>query len=375
MKLRKLKLAFIGGGINSAIGMTHKIASTMDDKFEVVCGCFSKSKDINEQTAESWHIDRYYDNHIDMIKNEKKNIDAIVILTPTNTHTKIILDIINFNIPIICEKTLTSSLDDTQLIKKICDKQSSFLTTIYNYTGYPMVRELKSMLANNHIGKIFNVRLEMPQESFIKLGAGGKVQKPQLWRLSDDDIPTISLDLGTHLSNMCSFLISEKPIKVVSMQNSYGHYDVIDNVSCMIEYENNINCQMWFSKCSAGHRNGLKVEVYGEKGSLMWYQMNPEVLHYCNNEGQTILIDRASKDVKVSNLKRYERFKAGHPAGFIEAFANHYSDIYDAIIRYNEVGTGYMNEYVFDVNSSVDNLLLMEAIKESAKSNKWVEVY
>lgn len=373
MRMKKLGLAFIGGGINSAIGLTHKIAVTMDDKFEIVCGCFSTSKNINKQTAENWCIDKYYDNHIDMISSEKENIDAIVILTPTSTHKKIICDVIGFNIPIICEKTLTSSLEDAELVKEMCDKQNSFLVTTYNYTGYPMVRELKKMLDNRHLGKIFSVKIEMPQESFIKLNADGGVPKPQSWRLCDNSIPTISLDLGTHLSNMCSFLLSKKPLKVVSMQNSYGHHNVVDDISCMIKYENDISCQMWFSKCAIGHRNGLKVEVYGETGSLMWYQANPEILQYCNNKGQITLIDRASNYAETSSLARYERFKAGHPAGFIEAFANHYSDIYDAIISYN-LGVEHLNEYVFGVNSSVENLLLMEAIQESSKSNSWESV-
>jgi len=373
MKNRKMRLAFIGGGINSAIGTTHQIASTMDNKFTIIAGCFSRNYDINTQTAQKWFIENCYPNYMEMIEAQKDKLDAIVILTPTNRHADIIFDILKFNIPIICEKTLTSSLDDALKIKKIVYKNRGFLVTTYNYTGYPMLRELKNMITDNKLGKILQINIRMPQESFVRLDNSGNIPQPQKWRLEDSNIPTISLDLGTHLSNMISFLISKNPIEVIAMENSFGHYDIVDNINCMIRYENNIDCQMWYSKSAIGHKNGLRVEVYGENASLMWYQMNPEFLEFNDNMGRNIILDRSSKDIHIANQERYNRFKSGHPAGFIEAFANHYSDIYSALLSY-KTDENYESEYLFDINSSIEGLSLMEAIQKSIKTKNWERV-
>lgn len=373
MVKRKFKLVFVGGGINSAIGKTHEIAIKMDNLFELVGGYFSRNQNINKKTAKLWNVKYLYENYQELL-NDKKNFDALVVLTPTDTHYDMIKKALNENIPVISEKTLVSSYEEALDLKRIVEKNKSFLLTTYNYTGYPMIRELEYMIKNGYLGKIIYINIQMPQESFIRLDKFGNVPKPQEWRLKDSKIPTISLDLGTHLSNMIDFLVKKKPVEVIAMESCYGHYDVIDNITCMVLYEDNINCNMWYSKAALGHKNGLKVEIYGTKGSAIWYQMNPEFLESNDNQGRNILLDRSSKDVNIANLNRYNRFKSGHPAGFIEAFANHYQDIYQSLTNYfNE--KKYKNDYVFDIYDSVRGLMLMEGIESSIKSKKWEKMY
>ncbi|QOR62207.1 Gfo/Idh/MocA family protein [Sulfurovum sp. ST-21] len=371
MKHESLKIGFVGGGLNSAIGTTHKIATQMDGKFQLVAGCFSRHSNINSKTATQWSIPKYYTHYLELLEKEKNNLDAIAILTPTDSHTDIIIEILKFNIPIICEKTLTASLEDALKIKNIIDKNKNFLVTTYNYTGYPMIRELENMISTGKLGKIIQVNIQMPQESFIRLDKNGNIPKPQSWRLKDTSIPILSLDLGTHLSNMISFLTKETPKEVIAMQNNFGHYPVIDNLICMVKYTNNIDCQMWYSKSALGHKNGLKVEIYGTEGSASWYQMNSEFLEYNDNQGRNIILDRSSKDIEIADKERYNRFKSGHPAGFIEAFANHYTDIYEALRSYKSGNSDYLNKYVFDINASITELALMQTIETSIQSKKW----
>lgn len=376
MKNTILKLGFIGGGLNSAIGMTHKISSQMDNKFKIEAGCFSRNNKINKATAASWGIenDRVYSSWQDLLKCEKSSLDAIVILTPTNFHTEIILKALEYKIPVICEKTLTTSVDEAKQIKSVLQKNKGFLVTTYNYTGYPMIRELKHIIDSNKLGNIVQINIEMPQESFIRRNDKGEIPKPQDWRLHDGVVSTLSLDLGTHLSNMIYFLTQEKPLGVVALKNSFGHYDnVIDNIMCMIKYSNNIDCRMWYSKSAIGHKNGLKVEIYGEEASAEWYQMNPEFLILNDNVGRNITLDRSSKEISIANQERYNRFKSGHPAGFIEAFSNHYDDIYQAILSYKN-GKDYVNDFVFTIDSSLDGLKLMEAIETSADNKTWEKI-
>lgn len=376
MKSSIVKLGFIGGGLNSAIGMTHKIASQMDNKFKIESGCFSRDNEINMATADSWGIasDRVYANWQDLLKRENNLLDAIVILTPTDLHTEIILKALEYKIPVICEKTLTTSVDEAKQIKVKLEQNKGFLLTTYNYTGYPMIRELKHLINTNKLGKIVQINIEMPQESFIRLNSDGIVPTPQKWRLHDGIISTLSLDLGTHLSNMIYFLTEEKPQGVIALKNSFGHYsDVTDNIMCMIKYSNNIDCRMWYSKSAIGHKNGLKVEIYGDMGSAEWYQMNPEFLIFNDNFGRNITLDRSSKDIAIANQERYNRFKSGHPAGFIEAFSNHYNDIYKAVLAYKN-GKDYYSDYIFPIDSSLEGLKLMEALEKSTENYTWEKI-
>jgi len=370
-----MRLGFIGGGINSAIGTTHKIASQMDNLFQVVSGCFSRDPSTSKATAEQWGIERWYTDYKEFLLREKEQIDAVVVLTPTDRHSEILLHTLNSQIPVICEKTLTASVSEALQIKETLQKTNGFLVTTYNYTGYPMIRELQEMISIGRLGDIIQMRLEMPQESFIRLDPDGNIPRPQPWRLRDGKISTLSLDLGTHLSNMASFLSGASPLEACASKNSFGHHPVTDTISSLIKYSADIDCQIWYSKSSLGHKNGLRVEVYGTRGSAAWYQMNPEFLEFNDNLGKNIILDRSSEGIRIANQERYNRFKSGHPAGFIEAFANHYEDIHHSLSRYlSGEKRNYLNRYVFGIDDSIRELNLMEAIEEASRKKKWVEV-
>lgn len=369
------KVAFIGGGINSAVGRTHKISCQMDGRFKLVAGAFSRNIDINKATADEFGIakERTYDNYHELLRHEKENIDAVIVLTPTNTHANIVIDCINAGLPVICEKSLTTSLKAGIEIKNAVQKQRGFLCVTYNYTGYPQIRVLKEKIQNGELGKITKVVAEMPQEGYIRYAGNGNVPSPQEWRMKDYDIPTISLDLGSHLHNMICFLTGEKVKAVIGQENTYGFFpQVIDDVSCIAEYTNDMTAQMWFSKAALGHRNGLRIRIYGTEASAEWYQMEPEILKLSNKRGEIFILDR-SNDMVVGLQDRYNRFKVGHPAGFIEAFANYYSDIATMLDDYFQTGTMKSN-YILDLDSSLEGLALFEALHRSSVKRTWEEI-
>jgi len=371
----KLKLGFIGGGINSAVGRTHKIAAEMDSRFEVVCGAFSRHIDVNTKTGNEYGItpERVYNSWVDLLQKEKGKIDAVVILTPTPTHTEIIIEAIKQGYPVICEKALTNSLLDANEIAKVVESQNGFLVVTYNYTGYPMVRELKHMIKNDVLGKIQQVHIEMPQEGFLRITPDGKAQIPQQWRLEDGEIPTVSLDLGVHLHNMVDFLIAEKPIRLVALQNNYGNFSgIIDNVQCIAEYTNKVTCNFWYGKTALGQSNGLKVRIFGEKGSVEWLQLHPEEFVYCDNMGNRHKIDKGSASLQIASQDRYSRFKAGHPAGFIEAFANYYCDIVSSLTEY-KTNKKQNSDLIFTVYDACESLKLTHAIQKSDLDKTWIK--
>jgi predicted dehydrogenase len=238
-----------------------------------------------------------------------------------------------------------------------------------------MMRELKYIIENGRIGRLHCIQIEMPQESFKRVAENGEPIVPQKWRLHDGKIPTISLDLGVHLHMIVKYLTGEIPVSVVSTNESLGNFpEVIDNVSCIIEYSNNLICNMWYSKIAIGNRNGLKVRVFGEIGSAEWVQEKPEYLHLADHRGNRWIVDRGSGGVNISNQTRYTRFKAGHPAGFIEAFANYYFDIADALGNYLDNKSHYMNANCFGIEEAIEGLHLLEAISKSSSTKKWERI-
>lgn len=369
---RALKLGFIGGSINSAVGYSHFVSSAMDKQWQLVAGCFSKNSALNHESAEIYGVsqDRVYDSWQDMLIKEKGRLDAVVILTPTPAHFESVMACMNAGIPVICEKSLAINSTQAQIILNLRNELNAFLAVTYNYSGYPMLRELAKRISDGKLGKILHFQAEMPQEGFIRVDAQGNKPVPQSWRLADGDIPTLYLDLAVHLHQIIHYLTGQKPIELVSDQNHYGWFlGVVDNASCLCRYTGDVQGQLWFSKSALGNRNGLKIRIYGDKGSAEWYQVNPEEIILSYADGRREILDRAS-EVDVTNQRRYNRFKAGHPAGFVEAFANLYSDIADGLHQYKRTGAWNSHE-VFSAELSLEGMHFLEAMVSSAKSRAW----
>lgn len=375
MRQNTLNLAVIGGCIKSAVGTTHNVACRMDHRFNVSAAVFSLDNQTNHETAEQWKVceERLYSSHNELLENEKGNVDAVAIITPTQTHADISIAAIKAGYPVICEKSLTTSVADALRIKQALTDNNGFLAVTYNYTGYPMVRQMRALIQDNAIGKICQINIEMPQDSFIRVDRTSQPLTPQAWRLDEADLPIVSTDLGVHLTNVIAFLSGEKPIELIATQNSYGNFDVIDTVNCLAHYTNDLVCNIWFSKISLGYRNGLKVRVFGDRGSIIWKQVEPETLRMTDANGTTKILDRANTELALLQQPRYNRFKAGHPAGYIEAFANCYADIYDAILDYkSKIHSN--SPYVFGVTHAINDMNLIDAMNQSANNKQWVQV-
>lgn len=362
------KIAFIGGGINSIAGYPHFIASQMDKRFEVIAGVFSTDSTINEETATRWNIQNVYTNYKELLFEQKNNLDAIVILTPTPMHSCLIEDVLQLNIPIICEKPLVSSLEEIEKIENFYDSKKHFLVVTNNYSGYPMVRELQAKIKDGELGDILHIRLQMPQESFLR--PPKSIKYPQPWRLKDDFIPMISLDLGAHLHHLAYFLLQEEPIEVMATYDSFSKYNVVDDVNMFLKYKSGIKGNMWISKTAIGNRNGLHIEVYGTKASAAWHQENPEKLEFSYATGQKTIIDRGS-DIQMTPNHLYNRMTPGHPAGFIEAFANLYNDIANYLDNFKE-NKPFQQKYVYGFEHAKNGIKLLHNASISNETKRWI---
>ena len=372
-KIPKLKVAFVGGSVRSAVGSAHYTAICLSDAYELVAGVFSRNPEDNRETGETFRVppERTYSNLENLIKAEKGRIDAAVVLTPTDMHFDHVTTLLDNDIPVICEKALVSSLKEAEKIRELLQARQGFLAVIYNYLGYPMIRELKKMVRDGRFGKISQLRLEMPQETFLRTGPKGKPLVQQDWRLRDGEITTVSLDLGVHLHMFLHYLMEDEPVHVVARRDSLGNFPkVVDTMDCIIELASGVSCNMWYSKAAIGHRNGMRIQIYGDKGSAEWAQEAPEYLKVSTSDGTRFTVDRASPDVSVCNQPRYSRFKAGHPGGFIEAYANYYQDVATSLIAYSDSGKMDLNE-CYGIKESILGLRLFAAVEQSCKSKSW----
>lgn len=364
--INKLKVAVIGGGLNSAVGYAHYSALILSNKFQIVCGNFSRNSETNKKTAEAYGVTKLYNDYKTMLSEEKDNIDVVVILTPSDQHYEQLSYVIELGIPIVCEKSLITNYSELQSLKE--RNNDNFIAVVFNYLCYPMLKELREIIKKGDIGKILQVQIEMPQEGFLK-HMNGEPLKPQSWRLVDGMVPTLSLDLATHTYSIVKFLTEEHPIEVVAVENNFGNFEnIVDDINCIIKYTNNVVCNMWYSKVALGNRNGLRVRIFGTDGSVEWYQLEPEVLHISDKTGKLSIIDRGSEGLLTANEFKYNRFKVGHPVGFIEALANFYEDVYDDFHKVNEY------RVTFGIEQSEECIKLLEAISKSAREKNWIKI-
>lgn len=370
--MKSLSVAFIGGGASSAIGYTHFNASRMDGAFSLVAGCFSRDSSENIRSALAYGVssERVYSDWKSLIEAESGRLDAVFVLTPIPSHVDIVISALDSGVPVICEKALSLSSDECIRVSEAICKNNGYLAVTLNYSGYPMVRQLREMVISGRLGDVKQIVIEMPQEGFLRTNVS-----PQGWRLLDYGVPTVSLDLGVHVHHLVSFISGGKrPLKVIGDESSHGvFYGLIDNVYAMAHYEDELRVQMWWGKAALGNRNGLRVRVFGSKASAEWYQMNPEILIFSESNGRCLLIDRSSIDADVAHSPRYNRFKAGHPSGFIEAFSNLYFDIYNELLGFKR-GVGFSSGFVFGADHSLEGLRFIEAVHKSSIDRCWIDL-
>ncbi len=364
-----LSLGFVGGGISSAVGQAHYCASQMDKRWELCAGVFSQHVDVNQQSAEAWHIDpqRLYPNLETLIAEEQGKLDGVVVLTPTPNHADAVCALLESGMAVICEKALTASLADLERIQSVY-RQDSFLAVTYNYSGYPMVRELRRRIEIGELGKIHQIQIEMPADVYLQFKQGAYLT-PQSWRLEDGEVPTILLDLGVHLHHLCHFLTGLNPLEVNADYHNYSRFEgVVDDAHLWVKYEAGMNASMWMSKTALGHRNGLRIRLYGELGSAEWYQMDPEQLVLSDQQGRRVALDRGCEG---GEFLQYERFKPGHPIGFVEAFANLYGDIADALLDHRQGGR-QSHPYVYGLEHAEQGLQLLRSATQANEQRRWV---
>lgn len=374
MANKPFKLGILGGALHSIAGYPHFVASQMDNRFKVVSGVFSTDPKVNEETANYWEIDRFYNSIDEFIEKEKGKLDAVSVLLPTPLHYGVVKKLLQNGFAVICEKPLFATLEEIEKLPKEVDLKDKFLVVTYNYIAYPLLGVLREKILKGELGKIVNIHLEMPQESFFRPPKGVKEYPPK-WRKKDGPIPGILLDLMSHLFSLMKFLTEKAIKKVYSIQKSFSPFGVVDEVKAVVEFIGDTVGFFWVSKTALGNRNGLKVAVYGTKASALWVQEEPEKVYINYADGKNCVWDRGNVEFPPEKRKLYNRMTPGHPAGFIEAFANLYWDIAEALKRFKEEKDyRSVSPLIWTYERERENFNFLSAIVKSAKEKREVFV-
>tara|TARA_B100000686_G_scaffold43300_2_gene45401 strand:- start:6631 stop:7779 length:1149 start_codon:yes stop_codon:yes gene_type:complete len=379
---RKLRMGMVGGGIGSFIGPVHRIAASIDNKIELVSGAFSSTKDKSLLSGKNLFLDqdRIYGNFQEMFQKEKAlssdtRIDFVSIVTPNNSHYEIIMEALDSGFHVVCDKPITiNSQQSIEVEKKVLETKKLFCLT-HNYTGYPMVKEAKDMIYDNHLGNIRKIVVEYPQGWLATRIEGDTL----VWRTNPQiaGISSCMGDIGTHCENLVQYITGLEIVELCSDLSSFvENRELDDDASVLIRFNNGAKGILWASQIAVGQENGLNIRIFGEKGSIAWRQENPNVLQVDWLEKPREIRTTASSFVGESSLAN-TRIPAGHPEGFLEAFANIYNnfanELSDLISGKEVIGH---KEYDYPkVQDGVRGMKFLEAVvKSSENRNQWVKI-
>ena len=375
MKSKKLKLGIIGGGPNSWIGHVHRISSRFDDKYEIVAGVFSRNSKQSTSFGKSIGVseDRCYSNYLTMANKEslrEDKIDVVSIMTPPGSHQIIAEKFIDKNIHIISDKPFAADLKQAKsLFNKIKKNKKIKYALTHNYSAYPMVREAKVLIEKGKIGNVEDINFEYVQDwSEGKTINKKNSRKMFRWKLDKKivGISTVLNELGSHACHLASYMSGLKTKKVFADISQVSKTVKMDNnAKVLIEFDNGAKGMFWTSCTARGGVYGLRIRIFGSKGSLEWVQNDPTYLKFNPSKGAVRILERGFHDASFS--KKFSRIKFGHPEGYLDAFSNIYREFAESLK--SKKRTFYPNE-----DDGYETAKFIDACKKSSKSKKWVKL-
>jgi predicted dehydrogenase len=340
---RRIRVGMVGGGPGAGIAETHRTAMRIDDKFVLIAGVFSRDSEKSRGAARLLRIDldRVYPDYSVMAevesKRESDRIDVAVIVTRTDSHFEIAKKFLQSGIQVICDKPLCLSLTEAKELKRLAEEKELILCLTHNYSGYAMVRHAARMVRNGDLGKVCVVQVEHASGWAAKLLE--KQGHPQAaWRtdpvLSGD--ASVLFDLGTHAHQLARFVTGLEVTEVAAeMSQIVPGRAIKDNANLLLRFSNGARGTLWASMAAIGNEHGLRIRVYGDRGSLAWHHEDPCHLRYCPLDGPEQILAQGA-DGLSAEAKRWTRVGLGHPEGFFESFANIYTEVAEAILAKSE---------------------------------------
>lgn len=331
---RPIRLGMVGGGNDAFIGGVHRIASRIDGRFQLVAGALSSTPEKAQASGAALGLDpaRTYDDFKAMAIREarlKDGIEAVAIVTPNHVHYAAAREFLKRGIHVICDKPLTSTMADAKKLVKAAQDSDALFVLTHNYTGYPMIRQARQMVAEGQLGNLRVVQVEYPQDWLTKADDS----KQASWRTdpAQSGLGGSTGDIGTHAYNLSSFVTGlELESLAADLQAFVPGRELDDNAHVMLRYKGGARGMLWCSQVAPGNENALRLRVYGDKGGIEWAQENPNQLWFTPFGEPKRLITRGGAGANDA-AARVTRIPGGHPEGYLEGFATIYREAADAI--------------------------------------------
>ena len=364
----------IGGGQGAFRGAVHRLAARIDDKYEFVAGCLSSTPAKAEESAKEIGLDlsRSYPDFKTMAEEESKRedgVEVVSIVTPNHMHASPAIEFLNKNIHVICDKPMTSTMDDADELMKAIDSSKAHFFLTHNYSGYPVIREMRTLVKNGELGKIRIVK-----GSYLQGWLGSKEEdtgsnKQAEWRTDPKRSGAAGAvgDIGSHTMHLLEFVTGLKCKAVAADLTTFvSGRQLDDDASIMIRMSENVKGNLSISQIATGQENNLTISVYGEKGALHWAQENPNYARLSKVGSADQIITRGGVIQHPDSFGSI-RIPPGHPEGYLEGFAQIYSDAADVIMEHKnkqkllkllpngETGLQIMKFINASVNSSKNN--------------------
>ena len=385
MKLnRKLRMGMVGGGRGAFIGSVHRMAARLDGEIDLVAGCFSADPAKSKLSGADFFLDpaRVYSNYKEMVRREAarpagQRIDFVSIVTRNNTHFAVAKAFLEAGIHVICDKPLCFTLAEGRKLREIVRKSGLVFALTHNYTGYPMVKEAREWVRSGKLGRILKVVAEYPQGYAISALETTADTKISNWRM-DPTVAGLSNcmgDIGTHAHNLVRYITGLEIEEICAELSTFiPGRPLDDDGNCLIRFGGGARGILYASQVSSGEENNLNIRVFGTKGSLQWFQENPNELYFKKADAPTQTHRRGNGYLGAA-AQGATRTPFAHPEGFIEAFANVYraagAAIADAVSGRKAPREGYDFPTVDD---GVAGLAFIEtAVKSSKQGAKWVK--
>lgn len=377
---RRIRLGMVGGGPGAFIGAVHRIAARMDDHYELVAAALSSDAARSKAAAADLHIaaDRAYGSYTEMAKAEAARgdrIEAVAIVTPNHLHYPMAKAFLEAGIHVICDKPLTTTLAEALDLEAAVKRSGLIFGLTHNYTGYPMVRQARQMVADGQLGRIRLVQVEYAQD-WLATPLEQTGQKQAVWRTdpSKSGAGGSLGDIGTHAYNIARFVTGLQCKEVAADVSIFvPGRRLDDNVQLMLRFAEGAKGALWASQVATGNGNNLRLRVYGEKAGIEWQQEHPNELRFTKlgEEPQTL---RRPWPGGNSPAAHASRIPGGHPEGYLEGFAQLYTDLAEQIYARREGRKpSPASLLVPGVEDGVDGMRFIAATLESGRRNAtWV---
>ena len=381
----KLRYGMVGGGQGAFIGDVHRKSINLDCTAELCAGCFSRSPENTLATGRALGVspDRCYKSFEEMAVEEGKRpdkIDFVVIVTPNYAHFAAAKAFLSNGINVVCDKPLTFEVAEAEELAALAKKNKLLFAVTYTYTGYPAVKQVREMIKNGEIGDIRFVNAEYPQE-WLATPVEKAGSKQAEWRTDPKFSGKVNCtgDIGSHIENMISYMTGLRIRSLCARLDKVVEGRVLDDNACvMLEYESpkggaGAKGMYWACQFAVGYDNGLRVRIFGSKGTIQWSQESPNYIDVFRMDKAKEQLSRG-RDGFYPHAQGYSRIPAGHPEGYFEALGNIYKTYCGALIKIKDGQTPDEADMDFPgVEMGIDGVkFINKCVESSEKGAIWV---